>query len=74
MLSFCRCLTKLKEVKTKYEKAIKDGSETAELRKQIDELEKRKTKLDDQEEQMKKKEKVIWLISITKQLFHIFLF
>lgn len=64
IISFChftyfvRNLAKLKEAKSKYEEALKAGSDAAELKKQLDSLVAKKAALEEHEEQMRKKEKV----------------
>ena len=55
-------MAKLKEVKKKYEHGLKDGIDVADLKKQLDELDLKRITLEDHEEQMRKKEKVGFII------------
>jgi len=52
--------SKLKEIKEKYENASKEGLDCKELKTQLDLLEKEKKKIIDQDEELKKKEKVLY--------------
>ena len=49
-------------MKTKYEHGLKDGIDVADLKKQLDELDLKRITLEDHEEQMRKKEKVGFII------------
>jgi len=60
---FCSNASKLKIAKDKVENAKKEGIDVSDLTKQLDELEKERKKLQDQAEDMKKKEKVVIPIS-----------
>ncbi len=66
-LFFFRNNNKLKETKEKLEQAGKDGFDTTELKKQIEDLDKEKKTILDEEEQMRKQEKVNFVIK--KQTF-----
>ena len=52
----------MKETKEKLEQAGKDGFDTTELKKQIEDLDKEKKTILDEEEQMRKQEKVNFVI------------
>ncbi|XP_032782960.1 hsp90 co-chaperone Cdc37 [Daphnia magna] len=59
---------KLKETKIKYEQAQKDGTDLSDLKKQLEELEVKRIALEDHEEQMKKKEKLMpWNVDTISQ-------
>ena len=49
----------MKEIRSKYEVGMKEGLDMTDLKKQLNELELKKIELEDHEEQMKKKEKLM---------------
>ncbi len=57
-----RNITKLKEVKSKYEQGVKDGIDVSDLKKQLEDLDIKRIALEDHEEQMRKKEKVVVVV------------
>jgi len=60
--------SKLKEIKEKYENASKEGLDCKELKTQLDLLEKEKKKIVDQDEELKKKEKLMpWNVDTISQ-------
>nr|CAH0107993.1 unnamed protein product [Daphnia galeata] len=59
---------KLKEIRSKYEVGMKEGLDMTDLKKQLNELELKKIELEDHEEQMKKKAKLMpWNVDTISQ-------